>query len=103
MEVGFASASVKPFGAWFDSLCHAEHVAALSCPHDGLPIGRRRRSSVAVHHRCQQLHSGAVGVGKRACLGAVWDAEREGMLGHAREVTGGELAPSGPPPLSRSL
>jgi hypothetical protein len=54
MEVGFASASVKPFGAWFDSLCHAEHVAALSCPCDAVSmvaIDEPRRCSTTTDGR----------------------------------------------------
>jgi hypothetical protein len=42
-------------------------------------------------------------LGKTGCLGVVWDAERNGVLGHAGEVTGDEQSPAGATPLPRSL
>jgi hypothetical protein len=49
--------------------------------------------------RRRRLCSGAVALGKRACLDAGWRGESEGMLGFVGGVTGSELAPAGPPPL----
>jgi hypothetical protein len=47
------------------------------------------------------VHSGAVALGKRACLGAVWGGEHVGVLGFIGGATGGEKPLAGVPPLLR--
>jgi hypothetical protein len=59
----------------------------------------RREPPAVVHHYHRRARFNAVELGKIGCLGAVWDAEHEGVLGHAREVTGDDQSPAGAAPL----
>jgi hypothetical protein len=83
------------------SPCDTECRGVFGSPCDARFRRRWRTPSAAVRLRCRRVRSGAVALGERTCLGAVWGGEHEGVLGFIGGAAGGEKPLAGVPPLLR--